>query len=99
VALPPGEIDRLARLARLRLTPEEVERGAEELASILDHLDVLRVVGPAPAGEPDGGPAPLRDDRVGPDPLGEPLSRIAPRWEGGYFEVPRPPAVGPGEEE
>lgn len=37
--------------------------------------------------------APLRPDADGTDPLLEPPETTAPRWQDGYFLVPRPPGV------
>jgi aspartyl-tRNA(Asn)/glutamyl-tRNA(Gln) amidotransferase subunit C len=97
VAFSRAEVDRLARLARLRLTEEEADRMTEELRSILGHLEVLRGVEAGPDGEDRGAP-PLRPDLESPDPLREPISGVAPEWAEGYFVVPRPPGVGPAEE-
>ena len=93
-----AEVERLARLARLRLTEEEAARIAWELGSILRHLEVLEG---SQAGHPhpdEHAAAPLRPDRTGADPLREPISAVAPAWADGYFVVPRPPAVGPAGE-
>lgn len=93
------ELRRLARLAGLRLDPEEDARLAEDVGGILDHLAVVRAwVGvdaarADPPREPASGPAtPLREDAPDPDPLRRPPSEAAPAWRDGFFLVPRLPA-------
>jgi len=42
MSLTPKEVDRIALLARLELTPEEKERFRVQLSSILDHVARLQ---------------------------------------------------------
>lgn len=92
----------MAELARLRLGPEEVDRLTSELASILDHMEVLgqvdtsAVEGPGrPTGEEPGPSegAPLRGGEEPPDALRDSPSAMAPGWSDGFFVVPRLPAM------
>ena len=94
MALSLEEVRRIAGLARLRLSPEEERRFAEQLSAILDHvrqLEELDVSGVEPmthalaAGEV---PAPRPDEqRPGLSPQ-EALA-AAPAREGTCFKVPR----------
>jgi aspartyl-tRNA(Asn)/glutamyl-tRNA(Gln) amidotransferase subunit C len=82
----------VAKLARLRLSAQEIERLTEQLNSILDHMDELRGVPlagvPAMGGAAEGA-APLRDDVPAADPLAQPPAAFAAAWQDGFFTVPR----------
>jgi aspartyl-tRNA(Asn)/glutamyl-tRNA(Gln) amidotransferase subunit C len=66
--LAPGEIQRIAALARLELTPAEVELFTRQLADILRYVDELRSVetgGVPPTSHPlAAGPAWRADEPV-----------------------------------
>jgi aspartyl-tRNA(Asn)/glutamyl-tRNA(Gln) amidotransferase subunit C len=92
MSVSPEEVERIATLARLRLTPEEAVEMSHQLSSILGHMDALaRVdVGGAPAvASVIDRPAPVRDDVVGPDALTRDAPDVAPDWRDGFFVVPR----------
>jgi Asp-tRNA(Asn)/Glu-tRNA(Gln) amidotransferase C subunit len=56
VALTHEEVRRLARLARLRLAPAEVESLAVELEAVLQHVRALPPLPAAEGSDPtDGG--------------------------------------------
>jgi aspartyl-tRNA(Asn)/glutamyl-tRNA(Gln) amidotransferase subunit C len=63
-----------------------------ELNAILGHMDVLAKVN---AGDVDAvvgvgaSGAPLRDDEGPPTPLAHPIETFAPKFENGFFLVPR----------
>ncbi len=90
--LSAQEIDHLARLARLRLSPEERERLARELGSILDYvaklaeLDLSAVPPMSHVGESG---TPLRKDEAVPSPDGEAALAAAPARNGRFVSVPR----------
>lgn len=85
-----AEVRRIARLARLELADEEVERLAGEIGGILRHFEALADVDPDGLDAADFRPAPrLRRDVPDPDPLERPLEELAPEWRGGLFVVPR----------
>lgn len=86
------EIERIARLAHLALTEDEVESLGAELDSILDHMRELGSVsldGVAPMEGALETAAPMRDDAAGATPLARPAAEIAPGWQEGFFVVPR----------
>ncbi len=94
MALSLEEVRRIARLARLRLTPEEERTFAGQLSAILDHvaqLAELDVSGVEPmthalaAGE---APALRPDELTGCLSPEEALAN-APAREGTWFKVPR----------
>jgi aspartyl-tRNA(Asn)/glutamyl-tRNA(Gln) amidotransferase subunit C len=92
--LASGEIDvaYVAKLARLALTPEELERFALQLGAIFEHVD--RLAGLPVADVPATAQViPLRnvmrDDVARPSLDREVVLASAPRREGPYFRVPR----------
>lgn len=92
MAIAREHVLHIARLARLRLSPDEVERMTEQLSAILDHVarlaeaDVEGV--DATQGEGEEA-APLRHDEPGADRLECSPAGLAPAWQDGFFTVPR----------
>lgn len=93
------EVDRIAGLARLELGAEEAESLRHDLNGILEHMETLGEVGGvvgvqrSPEAHREGA-APLREDgEAGPDPLTLLPEELAPRWEDGFFSVPRLPGL------
>jgi aspartyl-tRNA(Asn)/glutamyl-tRNA(Gln) amidotransferase subunit C len=86
------EVEQIATLARLDLSPAELESLARDLGSILDHIEELAAV-PVEDVKPmegvGGHPAPMRRDEPGADALHGPARDLAPAWEEGFFLVPR----------
>lgn len=90
MALTPNEVRHVARLARIALSPDDVERFTAQLSSILDHFSALAAVD-TEGIEPTAHPLPLsnvmRDDEVAPSlPRSEVLAN-APEQEDGYLRV------------
>jgi aspartyl-tRNA(Asn)/glutamyl-tRNA(Gln) amidotransferase subunit C len=90
MALTSEDVRHIARLARLALSDDEVERMRDQLSSILDHFQVLSEI------DTDGVPPTAHSFELSnverPDVPGEPVSRDAilegaPRREDGYFRV------------
>lgn len=84
-------VRRIAELARLDVEVDEVDRYAEELASIVDHFEELAELDLEGEGGPEdrGLPTRLRPDAPGSDTLAREPREMAPAWRGGFFEVPR----------
>lgn len=94
------EVQRIARLARLRLEDPEVERLTEEMSRILEHAQRLLSTGTDSsldlgAGEevPVEGMAGVRSEPAFPDPLDIAPEVFAPAWVDDFFVVPPPPGV------
>lgn len=91
----PGEVRRVAELARLELTREEAERIAAEMGRLLGHFDDLDAAAPGQeegeGGRPPGsGPgSALRPDEPDADPLERRPRAWAPEWRDGHFLLPR----------
>jgi aspartyl-tRNA(Asn)/glutamyl-tRNA(Gln) amidotransferase subunit C len=95
----PIEIDiaHVARLARLALTTEELERYRTQLGLILDHaarVQAADTIGLAPTAHPLGLTNAFRSDEVRPPLDREEVLTQAPATRDGYFEVP-PALEGP----
>jgi aspartyl-tRNA(Asn)/glutamyl-tRNA(Gln) amidotransferase subunit C len=92
--LSPGEVARIARLARLALTPDEQQLFSRQLAGILDYVEQLRELdtsGVEPTSHPLAISAALRDDEVRPSLARDEAIRAAPDGDvaAGLFKVPR----------
>lgn len=90
-AFDEREVLRIARLARLSLTPEEVRRFAGEFSRILDYMRQIQALDLAetpPARHPLPPADALRADEPSPSLPAEDALRNAPRSKGGLFGVP-----------
>jgi aspartyl-tRNA(Asn)/glutamyl-tRNA(Gln) amidotransferase subunit C len=90
MSLSRGEVLHIARLARIGLTDDDVEKFQEQLSEILDHFELLAQLDTADV-PPTSHPLPLenvmRDDEVKPPlPVDEVLAN-APLAEDGAFRV------------
>ena len=92
VRIGEAQVRHVARLARLELTPEEIERMVHDLDSILGYVELLESVATddvPPTTHPLDIPTPLRPDRAS-DPLPvESAVAAAPASEAGAFLVPK----------
>jgi aspartyl-tRNA(Asn)/glutamyl-tRNA(Gln) amidotransferase subunit C len=86
------DVEHVARLARLALTPEELERMRTQLNAILVHIDALKAV-ETDGIEPTSHAVPLvnvmRDDEPQPPFAVEAMLGNAPDRAGEFFRVPR----------
>ena len=87
----PIDIAKVARLARLALTPEEMERYGAQLGAILEHAASLQALA-TDGVPPTAHPLPMLN-ALRPDEVEETLDRDevlaqAPDREGPYFRVP-----------
>jgi aspartyl-tRNA(Asn)/glutamyl-tRNA(Gln) amidotransferase subunit C len=86
------EVRRVALLARLELSPEELSRLTKELGEILDHMAALQRVdtsGIEPMAHALDLVNAFRDDRVTNQPDREALLANAPSTQDGFFAVPK----------
>ena len=86
------DIEHVAKLARLALTPEELERFRAQLSVILEHAERVQEVA-ADDVPATGHPVPLsnvyREDEPQPSLSHEDALANAPEIEDGRFKVPR----------
>jgi len=86
------QIKHIAGLARLNLTPEEIERYTRELTVVLEYIDQLKVVdteGIEPEGQIVDAVGILREDTVTASLPHEKALMNAPDRDSEYFHVPR----------
>ena len=85
------EVEHIANLARLQLSPEEQARFREQLSAILDYvarLQELDTRGIPPASGNISGNSVLREDQPRPGLSTQELLSNAPQVEKGQFRVP-----------
>lgn len=95
----PIEIDiaKVAKLAQLELTPEQLDQYQAQLGDILDHaaqVQALPTEGVAPTHHPLPMVNGFRPDEVTPSLDRDEVLAAAPEAEDGYFRVP--PILGDG---
>ena len=91
------EVRQVAKLARLRLTDEQLERYRSQLSSVLDHiakLNELNVEGVEPMAHPSDLVNRFDEDRVAESLDVEQVLAIAPAVEGHFLAVPKVLADG-----
>lgn len=91
-SISASDVAHVARLARLDLTDEELERFAGQLAAVLDHaagVAALDTAGVPPTAHPFPLVNVLRDDSPGPSLDRDEVLGQAPAAEGHRFRVPR----------
>jgi aspartyl-tRNA(Asn)/glutamyl-tRNA(Gln) amidotransferase subunit C len=90
--ITPEDVEHVARLARLRLGPEEVRTFTAQLAAVLDHardVEALDTAGVEPTAHPLPLVNVLRDDVPRPGCDREEILAEAPEVEDHRFRVPR----------
>lgn len=90
--ISPEEVAYVARLARLALTPDELERFTGQLGAVLDHAQDVAALDTAGV-PPTAHPLPLvnvwRDDVIVPGVDRDEVLGQAPSVEADRFRVPR----------
>jgi aspartyl-tRNA(Asn)/glutamyl-tRNA(Gln) amidotransferase subunit C len=89
------QVEHVARLARLKLTEDELQRMAGELSGILEHVDrisELDLEGVEPTSHVIALENVLRPDEPRPSWSGEEMLERAPDPAAGAFRVPSPQA-------
>ena len=86
------DVEHVARLGRLALTPDELERMRAQLNAILVHIDALKAVN-TDGVEPTSHAVPvlnvMREDEPRPPFPLEEMLKNAPDRSGHFFRVPR----------
>jgi aspartyl-tRNA(Asn)/glutamyl-tRNA(Gln) amidotransferase subunit C len=94
--LSPDQVLHVARLARLELTAEEVERFAGELSKVLDHIELIGQLGDMadvpPTSHVIDVENALREDTPRPSMPVDRALQSAPDAAQGGFRVPSPGA-------
>jgi aspartyl-tRNA(Asn)/glutamyl-tRNA(Gln) amidotransferase subunit C len=87
-----ADVAHVAKLARLDLTDDELDRFAVQLGAVLDHaadVEALDTAGVPPTAHPLPLQNVLRDDEVRPSLDRDEVLAQAPDAESGRFRVPR----------
>ncbi|HTV11801.1 MAG TPA: Asp-tRNA(Asn)/Glu-tRNA(Gln) amidotransferase subunit GatC [Acidimicrobiales bacterium] len=87
-----ADVAHVARLARLALTEEELERYTVQLASVLEHaadIEALDIADVPPTAHPLPLSNVMRDDVPGPSLDRDEVLSQAPEVESGRFRIPR----------
>jgi len=90
--ISPEEVAKVARLARLDLTPEKIKQYAGQLDGILGYMDKLAELDTSavePMYTPVDQVSVMRDDVVRKDYTREEILKNAPETDGAFFIVPR----------
>ena len=91
-ALTPEQVDHVALLSRLELTPAEKQMLIRDLNTILHHFERLQELdteGVPPTSHPIPMQNVFREDAVCPSLPREQVVAEAPAAQGGFFVVPR----------
>ena len=99
MAITTADVEKIAELARLELTPEETESFTSQLSSIITHIDKLNELDTgsvAPmsyrstaTGGGESAESAWRDDIVVPSLGAKRATENAPDHDAWYFKVPR----------
>lgn len=91
MAVDRDEVERIARLARLSLTTEELTRFEHELNNILEYVSQIQQAdtdGVSAELDPDRHKNVLREDVIQPSLPREEVLKNAPDTDGAHFRVP-----------
>ena len=96
--LDRAQVLHVAALAKLELSEPEVERMADELSNVLDHIEKIRELdleGIPPTAHVVDAAGPLRSDQPQPCLTAEQALASAPEPVNGGFGVPSPGPASP----
>ncbi len=91
MALSREQVERVAELARLGLSDDEIDRFQQQLSQVLGHMQALDTVDTStipPTAQVIPLHSVMRDDVVRPSLPVEDVLRNAPRREGDFLKVP-----------
>ncbi|HTY04353.1 MAG TPA: Asp-tRNA(Asn)/Glu-tRNA(Gln) amidotransferase subunit GatC [Rhodocyclaceae bacterium] len=92
MSLSPEQVRRIARLARIELSPEEIDRTRDQLNGILSFIEQLQAVdtsGVEPMAHAMDLGQRLRPDAVTETDRRDAFQAIAPETEAGLYLVPK----------
>lgn len=90
MTLTQSEVEHVARLARMELTPDEIEQMREQLSAILDYVATLQevdVTDVSPTAQVSGLATIMRPDEVQPSLTPDEALANAPEQREGMFRV------------
>ena len=92
MAFDKSEVSKVAQLARIKITSDEIEEVESRITEILHLIDQMQSVDTdsiEPMSHPFGGTQILRSDTITEENNRDEFQKIAPRVENGLFLVPK----------
>jgi aspartyl-tRNA(Asn)/glutamyl-tRNA(Gln) amidotransferase subunit C len=92
MSLSTSDVEKVARLARLAMTPAEIETARSQLSGIFGLIEEMQAVdtkGIEPMSHAQDVAQRLREDKVTETNQREAFQAIAPQVEGGLYLVPQ----------
>jgi aspartyl-tRNA(Asn)/glutamyl-tRNA(Gln) amidotransferase subunit C len=92
MSLTPSDVARIAKLAKLELSPNEAETTRQQLNAVFDVFEQLLAVdteGVKPMTHPTSSHLRLREDQVSEPNRREDYQKVAPETEAGLYLVPK----------
>ncbi len=86
------EIERIAKLAKLKLSGEEIESYGKDINKILNYMDKLNELDTSnvrPLNYPIEKGTAFREDKISPSVSREEALKNAPATDGEFFKVPK----------
>ena len=91
-AMDNKDLEKLAKLARLKIEDSEREaliQSLNEILSFVEHLNAAEIEDIAPLSHPLDMHQRLRSDQVNEHDESDRLQEIAPGWHDGFYTVPK----------
>ena len=92
MSLSREHVERIAQLARIALSENEIEPTRDKLNGIFGLIETMQAVdttGVEPMSHPQADATRLREDRVSETDRREAFQRVAPQTEAGLYLVPK----------
>ena len=92
MAFDKSEVSKVAQLAKLKITEEEIgdiESRITEILLLIDQMQSVNTDSIVPMSHPLDGKQILRSDRVSEENNRDELQKLAPKVENGLFLVPK----------
>ncbi|HGX92754.1 MAG TPA: Asp-tRNA(Asn)/Glu-tRNA(Gln) amidotransferase subunit GatC [Candidatus Tenderia sp.] len=92
VSLDDSDVEKIAHLARLEISPDDIPEYVSNLTDILDLVEQMNAVdtaGVTPMAHPIDAVQRLRPDEVSEENQRDRFQRISPQVENGLFLVPK----------
>jgi len=92
MAIKESDVENIAQLAKLALTPNEIKKYAEQMSTILEFIEQMNKVDTSaiePLAHPLDSPQRLRQDKVTEINERKAYQTIAPKIEAGFYVVPK----------
>lgn len=92
MSLSRADVEKIAHLARLELSEQEIEvmtKRLTEILALVEQMNAVDTTGVAPMAHPQEGGLRLREDVVTEGEARDKFQRVAPAGEAGLYLVPK----------